>query len=747
MSIGCLIKLLDAGEISEQAFKTIKKELDTNTPTETINNRLNGMKQGNTKQYQSDANTFKIIDNNQQWVDGSTKDIKPGKENDVAGSAIGDLITKTKGGTSNAPKNIEYTSKELSGRAKVPLAKHFDDLMSKFGGWVEPKKLHTDISYKINNPGTKMDGKIESIVKAMDESLQIVNDGLIKVGITPKVKALNQLAGLNTKVQNMPFNQFRDIVKPLVKDTDDKLLEAWKAARSGEEVFQFDFIDSASQSTYSRTIGGDHYSNLMAYVDKQSAQTAATQVLGNNPKKQLDNLIDDQIKKGVKISTKQREILHNMYESATGTLAQSMDPSFAAKTVSSLRGMATGSMLGGSPVTGLLDIPFSAITLSQSGLSQMKFFQSVVKNLVSKGDRMSLARLGHQIDGIETALNLTSKFNPHASTSNLVNRFATSTLRLSGLIAFGDVLKNAVKSTFYYSLRDFKGNTFSGLRKANPKFHKKMVQYGINEDDWNIIRKSMTDDDMMFDPLSVQDDIGSKVFKMVNEEGDYAVITPGARSNYVTSLGFDKGTMSGESVKALTQFKSTIVEQVITHLYRAAQQQGVKNKLGYSAQMLVGTSIVGAMVMEVKEVTAGRTPIDPFKQPKKFIAGTAEKAGLIPGITDMLIPRLLDPRFTDGNIWTEMITPAAMSMPTNATKHLYQILTAASKEKDLKAKAALYRDVARLFPNFWYTNMFYKEYVVNYGSTLIDPKGEKKRMKAQDKRLKKEDQKYFMNFK
>ena len=67
---------------------------------------------------------------------------------------------------------MKYTSKELSGRAKVPLAKHFDDLMSKFGGWVEPKKLHTDISYKINNPGTKMDGKIESIVKAMDESLQ-----------------------------------------------------------------------------------------------------------------------------------------------------------------------------------------------------------------------------------------------------------------------------------------------------------------------------------------------------------------------------------------------------------------------------------------------------------------------------------------------------------------------------------------------------------------------------------------------
>jgi len=747
MGIGCLLKLKVAGKITPEAYAKAATDIKNNVPIDEINKKLDKQMNTNRKSYESEANSFKVDDNNKAWVNGEAQSAKPKDQNDAAASSIGDLITKTKGGTREAPANVEYTAKELSGRAKVPLAKHFDDLMSKFGGWVQPGKMMDSISYKINNPGAKADPKVESIVKSMDESLEIVNEALINVGITPNVNSLKQLAGLNTRIQNMPFSQFKEIVQPLVKDGDDKLLEAWKAARDGEEVFSFNFIDDAAQSTYSKSIGGDHYSNLMAYIDKQSAQSAATQVFGTNPKAKMNALIDDQVAKGVKISTKQREILNNMYESATGTLSQSMDPSKAAQTVSNLRGVATGSMLGGSPVMSLMDVPFSMTTLSENGLGFAKFFQAVIKGLVSKGDRISLARLGHQIDGIETALNLTSKFNPHASTSNLVNKFATSTLRLGGLIAFGDVLKNAVKSTFYYSLRDFKGSTFAGLRKANPKFHKKMVQYGVNEDDWNTIRKSMSDDDMMFNPLNVHDDVGSKIFRMVNEEGDYAVVTPGARSNYVTSLGFDKGTLAGEGLKAFTQFKSTIVEQVITHLYRAAQQTGVKNKLGYSAQMLVGTSVVGAMVMEIKEVTAGRTPINPLTQPKKFISGTVEKAGLVPGISDMLVPRLLDPKFTDGNIWTEMITPAAMSLPTNATYHLYQLLTAANKEKDLKAKAALYRDVARIFPNFWYTNMFYKEFVVNYGSTLIDPAGQKKRMRAQDKRLKKDDQKYFMDFK
>lgn len=744
MSISCLLKLKNSGEISEEAFNQINRELNDNVPMDKINSRLNTLKSTNKAKYKNAANTFKVGTNNKQWVDGEASKAKPGKESDVAGVAISDLITKSKGGTKNTPTNVEYLAKELSGRAKVPLSKHFNDLMSKFGGWVEPKKMMNDISHKINNPNIKMDTKVESIVKAMDESLTLLNDGLIKVGITPNITSLKQLAGLNTKIQNMPFSQFKEIVQPLVKDNEETLLKAWNAARQGEEVFNFNFVSDGAQSTYSKTIGGDHYSNLMAYIDKQSAQHAATQVFGNNPQKQLNNLIDDQIAKGVNIDTKQREILNHMFEASTGTLAQAMDPSMAAKLVSSFRGIATGSMLGGSPVMSLMDIPFSVTTLGQNGLSPIVFFQHVVKGLVSKGDRMSLARLGHQIDGIETALNLTSKFNPHASTSNAVNRFATSTLRLGGLIAFGDVLKNAVKSTFYYSLRDFKGSTFGGLRKTNPQLHKKLIQYGVNETDWNVIRKSMTDDDMMFDPLKVQDDIGSKIFRMVNEEGDYAVVTPGARSNYVTSLGFNKGTISGESIKALTQFKSTIVEQVITHLYRAAQQTGVKNKMGYAAQMLVGTSIVGAMVYEIKEITAGKTPVNPLEEPKKFISGTIEKAGLIPGISDILVPRLLDPKFTDGNPWTQMLTPASMSLPTNASLHLYEMLTAANEEKELKAKAKLYRDIARIFPNFWYTNALYKEYVVNYGSTLIDPKGEKARMRRMEKQAKKDGQTYFL---
>lgn len=731
MSISCLLKLKDEGQISEQAYKEIMDELNGNVPIDNINKRLNTAKQVNENNYKGTANETAIQAKNREYITNAEDPFQ----------AISELITKSRGGTKATPMNIAMKTKEILGRANVHLAPHYKKLMSRIGGWVEPKKMHNDISSKINNPNIKASKEVEDIVKDMDKTLEYINDQLVAVGIQPRVTNLNQLAGLNTRVQNMSFKQFKKTVGPLVTDDDDVLLRAWNNAREGEEVFSFNFKDEASSQKYTETIGGDHYSNLSAYVEKQASRVSATQILGKNPEVRLEQLIKDSPKKLTLTDEKQ---LKYMLKEEMGTAEQVQDPNWLAKFISNVRGFGTGMLMGGSPLTMPMDIPNIIMTLERAGIADesLKTFSRTVKLLAKEDNRIALAQLGLQLESVMTALSMTSRFNPHASASNLMNKFATSTIRLGGMAVASDAMKLSTKMTFLYSLRDFKGSTFAGLRKVNPKFHQKLNQYGINETDWNVIRKSMTDEDLLFEPLKVHDDIGSKVFRMINEEGDFAVITPGSRSSYMTSQGHARGTVTGEAFKSVSQFKSTLVEQIYTQWYRMIQQDGMKNKVQFGASMFALTAVFGSMVTELKEVGKGRTLLDPTANEaaaRKFIGKTIEYQSFVPFVSDA-IAAWIDPRYGQPSVFTAPLNPASYGYPAQTVEKVEKLIMASTQAETEKAYNDIWRHISRLMPNFWFGVAAYNEYFVHGISSTIAPNAERNRVNKEKSRNKKTKQ-------
>lgn len=727
--ISCFTKLLKDGDISQATFDTLADAQSKSKTFDDMNAKIDENINSISTNYKNRALNHKKIVDLQDYA----------KNAPDSGEAISDLITKRKGGPASV-SNIEYTIKEYAGRAMIPLSKYMDDLRSKFGGLKINTKLLDNISMRIFDTTAQVDKQVSGIVKAMEDSLKLTNERLMANGITPVIDNLSQLGALSNKISNISADQFFDFARPLLQNSDDEIRAAYKAAQEGEEVMAFKFNNGAAETEYRKRIGGDSFSNLINYIDRASAKAAAANVLGMNPAQTIKNLAKD-----ANLKEAETARLINMYQHATGTATQKANPNKVALSLSAARAIGTASMMGSSPITALLDVATMGLTAIFNGLPQMKLFSKMVKNLASKKSRMELNQLGFQLESVMSALSNTSRFNPHSTTSDTLNKVSTGVLRVSGLLAMSDASKLAVKNTFLVNFRDYKTLSFASLQKKNKSFHKQLEAYNIKGKEWDEIRNAINDSDMILDPSKLNDNVSHLVYRFINEEADYAVVTPGARSAYWTSLGQDKGTVLGETVKSMTQFKSTIVEQVMTHLYRTARVSGMENKLAYGAQYFIATTILGGMVYQIKQAANNKTPVDPTKDPLKFLGESITQGGAVPILSDM-VGQYMDPKWYDASPIEMLLKPASINTPLKIIeKGIKSVIHEGTGDtKDArKAEAGLAKDMMSLMPgqNIWYFKMFFNEYAKEFTSQLIDPKSAKKRQRRINKDMKKNNQK------
>ena len=729
MNISCMTKLIKEGRITKEEGESLQKEFQANPQ----GFREKAQKNAENAQIKTkkSALEMKMI----RDYEGQMKTHSNPKE------YLESLITR-KGGIGAKDMNVEFKIKQVHAAVLQPLAKHINKLRSKWGGFVMDKKLLDNITNSFFK-GTD-DATANTISNAMRDVFKQTNELADKYGVKT-ITDINQLAPLSNKIQTMTAEQFDKIVRPLVDNPND-IRKAYDAALDGEELFEggFKFKSGDALAEYQKKIGGDSFSNLINYVDRMSADISSAHVLGKNAQATIKKLA-----KAGKLSNDDTAQLINTWEHATGKV-RTVQPKgvkgVVSKIIQGLRTLSTAAMMGASVLVTGLDIATMGLTARYNGLPVMKMYGKMLKNMVSRDSRMELAQVGFQLESVLSSLSNMSKFNPHATQSDTMNKIATGVLRTSGLLAAADAMKLAVKNTFLVQFKDLSKTTFEALATKNPNMYKQLDAYGITKKDWDVMRKSIGDD-VMLDPLKLtkmNDEVGSKFFRLMNEEADTAVVTPGARSAHWTSLGKDKGTIAGETVRSISQFKSTIVEQITTHIYRAAQQQGTGNKISYMAQYIASTTILGGMVYQLKEISKGNTPADPTKDPVKFFAESLRQAGSIPYITDTLLPNMIDPKYGSDGI-ESLFSPASLNKVTNILKQGTKAVLEEDDGKRAKAQSRLTRELIGFIPaNNHVFVKAYSEYFKNYVGTMIDPKGEAKRQRKKNKDLKEMGQKSWI---
>lgn len=129
------------------------------------------------------------------------------------------------------------------------------------------------------------------------------------------------------------------------------------------------------------------------------------------------------------------------------------------------------------------------------------------------------------------------------------------------------------------------------------------------------------------DPVSGRDGLDTAIRTLFADITELGVPTPGARERAMLTWGLRPGTIEGEAVRFVGQFKNfplTVVSKNLGRL-RYGNPGGTADKAGL-AMLLASTAVLGYASMTVKQILRGQTPRDPLDY-KTWIAAFVQGGG------------------------------------------------------------------------------------------------------------------------
>ena len=304
---------------------------------------------------------------------------------------------------------------------------------------------------------------------------------------------------------------------------------------------------------------------------------------------------------------------------------------------------------------------------------------------------------------------------------------AERTIALQGLGALTDAQRSAFGMSVQAAIADLAVKTWDELAALNPKLQKLFQRYGLSAADWDAIRLdpatgAVRDVDFL-SPNLVRDSleaagrgnerVAERYLGMILQETDFASPTAMLRARAAMVGKTRPGTLVGELLRTGGQFKSFTVMYWMLHVERALREgiaNGTLKGASYAAQVLLVTTLGGALVVQLKDLKGGKDT-RPMDKPGFWGAAMMQGGGL--GIVGDLFNAEQN-RFGGGLVST-------VSGPVVGLAE--DIMGAAG----LSSKTTAPRGAARLATSYvpgsslWYLNLAYQRTVADTLQRYVDP--------------------------
>lgn len=413
------------------------------------------------------------------------------------------------------------------------------------------------------------------------------------------------------------------------------------------------FKDADAWLDYQSDFGGMPFVDLVeAHVNGLSKDIAMVENLGSNPKNAMRILMDAAEKKdwlkGIDANStgKSRKRAQTMFDEFTGQNTPQSE--VLANLGLAYRSMNVASMLGGTTLSSLTDQAMIAKTASIHNIAFRKTFGELLTQLnpKNKEDRELAHSLGLATEEMLGSIarwsddGLTSVHGKSQKLARVSSGIASQVMRISGLNA----LTAASKVGFTKMLMEKYGRLSrdKAWSELNPNDREMMEKTGLSERAWEVMRLAepvvdrkgnqlmsarsiyeIPDEQLtkFGNPQKIKDEIASQFQAHLLDEQGMAVVEAGLRERTWMAPGTKKGTAMGEIVKSMLQFKSFSASFLMRHGSRAMAQQGVKGKAAYAIPLVAMTTILGGLVVQLKELANGNDPSEMWDGEKWYTAG------------------------------------------------------------------------------------------------------------------------------
>ena len=334
------------------------------------------------------------------------------------------------------------------------------------------------------------------------------------------------------------------------------------------------------------------------------------------------------------------------------------------------------------------------------------------------------------------AESMISDFNRWAGDNlgeNWTGKVANATLRASFLTGFTDATRRAFSLNMMASMGKLINTDWNALNTFD---RARLENADITMSDWQIYQAAGVDTFKgvsFLNPKSIRELSGfdelakqqaeSKLIAFVVQESERASLEPDLITRASTTRGRQKGTAEGELARALFLFKSFPIAMMRQH-YQRAQFLGRYgdrgDRLKYAASLIVGTTVMGAISLQVQNLLNGKDLQDTSS--REFWLNAFTKGGGLGFLGDFIANQVSENARYGAYSTVQFLGPQA-STALEALDTLTKATGNALYDKETRPLASTVRLIRSHMPfvNMWYTSTAIDRYVMNDIQEYLSP--------------------------
>ena len=525
------------------------------------------------------------------------------------------------------------------------------------------------------------------------------------------------------------------------------------ASRHADHRF-FVFRDADSWMEYQGKFGDDNpFLAGMTHLENMAGDIAQLEILGPNPAHSYRKLRDIAEQGGA--GDFDLGMADAIYAVSTGNWKAGHGISLeAAERLESARNFLTSAKLGSAMLSAVSDLAFFQQTARWNGLSSTKAMANYLKllNPANPADRLRAVQLGLTAEAW-TTLALHANRYSEVTGSGLSARAADLTVRASGLSAHTDAASKAIGMEFLGHMASLRKSGWDDLPAKN---RATLEKAGFKSRDWDVLRTTEVDTykgvEQVFLPnLSARTDVSKAdiarvhnlTLEAIDELTKAAIPMPDARTRAITSGGFSRTSIEGTAMRSGMQFKSFPVAVILSHVYRGLHQATGAKKAQYMAELVVGTTVMGALALQLKEIARGREARD--MNDSAFWAAAFTQGGGAGIFGDFFYSGVFGSNRFGSSLATTFAGPL-VGLGSDAVKMTAGQLGQAIEGDDMSLPGDMIKTMKSYTPvvgSLWYARLAYERLVLDQLALKFD-KQARRRMKAQENNRRRDyNQKYY----
>ena len=460
-----------------------------------------------------------------------------------------------------------------------------------------------------------------------------------------------------------------------IRPEQKSLIKGSRVSKRFEKSRLFHFKDAESWLRIHREFGrGNVFDAMVGYIRHSSQTLAAMERYGPNPEATLDGILESMVKTLEKsppddrILSELKRLKSNNLQRRRGrighALAEIMGETFqsqnmtASKWSQGLRNWVSMSKLGGATLSALSDTPLVNHVFKRMGLKFTDRWGRTLEALLGRYSVEERKQLSYMIDAFSDGLfgDIHSRISMFEEGPGWTSKLSSFFYKASILTPWTDNLKAGFNRM---AMAEMGLNSTKAWAELDTAYRGILELSGINEAKWNAITHLAEDlpadgkryvfpentdliPDNVIDSLKVDElarakkryknkpdllsaavdriraearqEIELDVVGYVHDLQTHAVIEPDARTRLFMYRGTQPGTVAGEGLRFIGQFKSfpvAFAQKVLAPTFYGRKGQGIFSRSADLASLMATLTFFGYISMTAKQAARGQKPADP----------------------------------------------------------------------------------------------------------------------------------------